>query len=258
MARTVSRRGTLIWALSSAITAACRGRDREDGLVRAAVASNFLGPMAELTRGFEQQGRARVEVSAGSTGKLAAQIENGAPFHVLLAADDERPKALEVAGHAVGGSRFTYAIGRLALYGPALEHPDDGEADLRDGHFEHLAIANPLTAPYGRAAQQTLERLGLWTALAERVARAESVAQALRFVDGGGAELGFVALPSVLGSARHRHWSVPGRLHDPIRQEAVLLERGRSSPVARAFLEYLRGREARAVIERAGYALEGA
>jgi molybdate transport system substrate-binding protein len=221
--------------------------------VRIAAASNFAAAAAELERAFEAESGHDVQMSFGSTGKLAAQIERGAPYHVFLAADAERPTRLEQLGLAKRGSRFTYAVGRLALYGPLLEHPEDGRLDLRRAAFSRLAIANPRSAPYGRAALQVLDRLGVRQALNARIVEGQDVAQALHFIESGAAELGFVAMSSLVTLPQSRYWLVPDRYHDPIRQDAVLLLGGVSVPAAHAFVEFLRGDRAKQVITRAGY-----
>jgi len=224
--------------------------------VRVAVASNFAPTLQVLARRFENRSGYQVEISSGSTGKLHAQIENGAPFHVFLAADAERPALLEARSVAVQGTRFTYAVGRLALYGPGLLHPQDGTIDLKGSTRGYLSMANPETAPYGRAARQALQNLQQWDRLESRIVRGENIAQAQSFVETGGAELGFVALAGITTKAKYPHWSVPEALHDPIRQDAVLLSRGAEMPAARELLEYLKSAEARRAIEQAGYATE--
>ncbi len=227
--------------------------------VSVAVAANFTAPLDEIGRAFERATGHRLVVSAGSTGKLAAQIQNGAPFEVLLAADAERPAALEKDGTAVAGSRFTYARGRLALWSadPALVDPA-GKV-LASGRFHHLAIANPALAPYGQAAQQALTALGLWQQLTPRLVQGEDIGQTFQFVAGHAAELGFVALSQVLaagasGQPKGSLWVVPEDLHQPIAQQAVLLAKGRANPAARALLDYLKGPETRAILVRFGYA----
>lgn len=249
----LTRREVVLSLLGSALGAAC-SRGGRSGPVGVAVASSFAPVASELGAMFRDKGGHAISVSSGSTGTLHAQIVNGAPFDAFLSADAERPADLERRGLGVRGSRFAYALGRLALYGPGLSHPDDGLVDLRAGAFRHLSIANPEIAPYGRAAREVLERLGLWAALGPRLVRGQNIAQAQQFVEDGGAELGLVALSAVRVGARHRHFVVPATLHEPIRQEAILLERGARSEGARGFLDYLKGAEARSHIERAGFA----
>ena len=224
--------------------------------VRVAVAANFTAPMQAIAAGFEQATGHKVQLAYGATGMFYAQIKNGAPFDVLLAADDETPAKLEREGAAVAGSRFTYAIGQLALWSAKPGYVDDRGAVLKQGAFAHLALANPRLAPYGAAAVETLNKLGLLAALQPRFVQGENIAQTFQFVSTGNAELGFVALSQVYergalksGSA----WIVPASLHSPIRQDAVVLVRGRDNPAARALLTYMKEDKARAIIRAYGY-----
>jgi molybdate transport system substrate-binding protein len=228
--------------------------------VKVAVAANFAAPLDLIGAAFLKASGHPLAVSSGSTGKLAAQIENGAPFEILLAADAERPALLEKHGSAVAGSRFTYARGRLALWSadPALVDAD-GKV-LSSGRFRHLALANPKLAPYGAAAQQALTGLGLWQKLAPLVVQGEDIGQAYQFVATGSAELGFVALSQVragiaAGQPKGSLWLVPESRYQPIEQQAVLLVKGKDDPAARALLDFLKGPETRAVLERFGYGL---
>lgn len=224
-----------------------------------AVATNFSEVASTLETEFEADGEHTLTVTAGSTGKLYAQITNGAPFDVLLAADRERPSLLEERGGAVEGSRFVYATGRLALWTVGAT-PDDADwrQILKNGAVGELAIANPELAPYGLAARQTLERLGLWRALRGNVVMGENIGQTYALVATGNADYGFVALSSV-ESPRHRqrgrYWVVPGEYHEPVTQEAVLLRKGEGNAAAIAFLAYLRTAPARAIIESFGYGI---
>jgi molybdate transport system substrate-binding protein len=246
--------GLLLWvAASCALGCQARAAPEEKRLVRVAAAANVQDVVRRIAERFEAREGAKVELSAGSSGKLYAQIENGAPFDVFVSADTARPARLEALGRAVAGSRFSYADGRLAGYGPALRHPTDGAADLREGAFRHLAIAHPDTAPYGAAAVEVLQALGVWQDVSGRLVRGENVAQTLQFVETGGAELGLVALSTVSGRAGATYWKVPVELHRPIRQDAVLLARASDHPAARAFLDFLRGAEAKRLFEAAGY-----
>jgi molybdate transport system substrate-binding protein len=222
--------------------------------VRVAVAANFQPVLAELAPRFAAAGEHDLLVSAGPTGKLSAQVEQGAPFDVLLAADAERPRQLVARGHAVRGSRFTYARGRLVLWS-ARQGWQLGPPALRAGDFAHLAIANPESAPYGAAALEVLLALDLHQPLARKLVRGESVGQTFAFVDSGAAELGFLALSQVVDRAGGSRWLVPATLHSPIEQQAVLLTRAGEPEAARAFLRWLGEREAREVIRRFGYEL---
>jgi len=224
--------------------------------VQVAVAANFTAPSKLIAAGFEKETGHKAALSFGATGKFYAQIRNGAPFEVLLAADDETPARLEREGAAVPGSRFTYATGRLVLWSPRPGFVDDQGKVLRSAAFRHLAIANPKLAPYGAAAVEVLAGLKLLDALQPRFVQAENIAQAHQFVASGNAELGFVALSQVMKDGRLGEgsaWIVPAGLHQPIRQDAVLLDKGRGKPAAEAWLNYLRGGAAKAMIKTFGY-----
>jgi molybdate transport system substrate-binding protein len=224
------------------------------GEVHVAVATNFASTARELGEAFRKELGDGVVISESSTGKLYAQIVNGAPYEVFLSADAERPRRLVEEGHAIAGTRFPYALGRLALWSADPQRVTDARA-LR-GEFRHLAIANPELAPYGAAARDTLHRLGLWDALQPRLVRGEDIGQTYQFVATGSAELGFVALSQVLaGGAGGSRWLVPADHHAPLEQQAVLLQAGEDDDAARAFLAFLQADAARRTIEAAGYAL---
>jgi len=224
--------------------------------VQVAVAANFTAPMQAIAAAFEKDTGHKAQLAFGSSGKFYAQIKNGAPFQVLLSADDETPARLEQEGMTVSGKRFTYAIGRLALWS-AKEGVVDGKGEiLKRGGYAHLAIANPKLAPYGLAAIEVLKKLGLLEAAQPKFVQGENIAQTYQFVASGNAELGFVALSQVTrggklvsGSA----WMVPGNLHAPIRQDAVLLANGKGNAAAGALMAYLRNDKAKAVIRAYGY-----
>jgi molybdate transport system substrate-binding protein len=223
--------------------------------IRVAVASNFRDAMIEAAAVYEAGGSHRVTLIFGSTGKHFAQIVNGAPYDLLFAADRERPERLEQTGRAIEGSRFTYAIGRLALWSPRPGWVDEGGRVLQHAGFRHLAMANPELAPYGIAARETLQSLGYWETLRGRLVLGENVAQALQFVDSGGAELGFVAWPQLIASRRAdtgSYWLVPESLHAPIAQQAVQLT---DKAASRDFLVFMQSPAARAIIRDNGYRL---
>lgn len=224
--------------------------------VSVAVAANFTAPMQKIAAAFEVDTGHKAELSFGATGKFYAQITHGAPFQVLLSADDTTPARLEREGKAVAHSRFTYAIGTLVLWS-AQPGTVDAKGDvLKSGDFKHLAIANPKLAPYGAAALQVMEKLGVATALQPRLVQGENIAQTFQFVSTGNAQLGFVALSQVMADGTIRSgsaWQVPASLHEPIRQDAVLLMPGKDSAAASALLTYLRGSKARAIIQSYGY-----
>lgn len=221
--------------------------------VLVAVAANFMPVAEELAPVFTEVTGHTVRHSFGATGQLYTQITQGAPFEVFLAADDVRPARAVAEGLAVESTAFTYAVGQLALYGGSVE-PVNAEAVLAAGQVDHLAVADPETAPYGRAAVETLAALGLTELYAGKTVTGETITQALQFVESGSAELGFVAASQVRGRAGV--WIVPADLHQPIRQDAVLLAAGADNPAARAYLEFLRSDAAVAVITDAGYAVE--
>ncbi len=228
------------------------------GIVHVATASNFRQPLQLLARSFEAESGHKVRISTASTGKLYAQIRHGAPYHLFLAADQKRPERLEQEGLAVPGSRFTYAVGQLTLWAP--QHPFQGEpkALLSQAGLQRFAIANPKTAPYGMAAQQTLKAMGLWKQLQGRLVQGENIAQTLQFIASGAAEMGFVARSQLSEETRSKgyHWMVPQTLYNPIRQDAILLRRGADNPAARAFHAFLQADSARALISTLGYGLD--
>ena len=224
--------------------------------VQVAVAANFAGPMEKLAAEFQRDTGHKAVVATGATGKFYAQIRNGAPFEVLLAADDETPARLETEGHVVAGSRFTYATGRLVLWSAKEGVVDAGGNVLKTGSYKHLSIANPKTAPYGAAAVATLNKLGLYETVQPRIVQGENIAQAWQFASTGNAELGFVAQAQVWRDDKFTSgsgWIVPGTMHAPIRQDAALLAKGSKNPAAKALLDYLRTDKAKALIRTFGY-----
>lgn len=225
--------------------------------VQVAVAANFTAPMQVIAADFEKDTGHKALLAFGATGKFYAQIKNGAPFDVLLAADDETPARLEKESAAIAGSRFTYAIGTLVLWSAKPGYVDGQGEVLRKGDFAHLAIANPKLAPYGQAATEVMAALKVSETLAPRLVQGENIAQTFQFVSTGNAELGFVALSQVMKDGKVSEgsaWIVPANLHQSIRQDAVLLTPGRDKPAAAALLRYLQGEKARAVIHSFGYA----
>ena len=221
--------------------------------LRVATASNFMTVMPVLAESFEQQTGQVVTLITGSSGKHFAQILNGAPFDAFFSADARRPLELERRGRIVPGSRFTYAVGRLVLWSAAAGRVDDAGKVLGSGTFRRLAIANPRLAPYGEAARQTLESLGMWKDLQDRLVFGENVAQAFQFVHSGNAELGLVAASQLVGREGGSRWLVPADLYTAIEQQAVLLHEG----PARSFLEWVRSEPALRIIEAGGYLAPG-
>jgi molybdate transport system substrate-binding protein len=220
-----------------------------------AVAANFTEPAKEIAALFKQKTGHEAVLSFGASGAFFTQITHGAPFEVFLSADSERPKAAVDGGFAVAGSLFTYAIGKLVLWSRVID-VTDGEAALKAGKFQKLSIANPVSAPYGTAAVETMKALGVYDALKPKIVEGNSIAQAFQFVDTRNAELGFVALSQLHGQTEGTRWEVPLKLHTPIRQDAVLLKTGADSEASKAFLAFLKGPEARAIVEQFSYSLE--
>lgn len=240
----------------AAIASALMGASALAGEVQVAVAANFAAPVKAIAADFEKETGHKAILSFGATGKFYAQITSGAPFEVFLSADDETPARLEKEGQAVGGTRFTYATGRLVLWSAKPGIVDDKGEVLRRNGLRNIAIAAPKLAPYGAAALETLGRLGLRAAVEPRLVQGESIGQAFSFVATGNAEAGFVALSQVYEGGKIKSgsaWIVPAHLHSPIRQDAVLLARGKDNPAAAALLAWLKGDKAKAVIRSFGY-----
>lgn len=228
------------------------------GSVNVAVASNFAAPMKQIAAAFERDTGHKAVLSFGATGQFHAQIKNGAPFEMLLAADAQTPLKLEEEGLAQAGTRRTYAVGRLVLWSRTPGLVDDTGQVLRSGKFDKLALANPKLAPYGAAAWQVLGSMGLSEALKPRIVEAAHIGQALQFVASGNAALGFVAMAQVFEDGKLREgsaWVVPEQMHSPLRQDMVLLLPGRGKPAALALMAYLQGPKAQAIVQSFGYAL---
>ncbi|WP_241669133.1 molybdate ABC transporter substrate-binding protein [Pseudomonas sp. CFBP13528] len=226
--------------------------------VQVAVAANFTAPIQAIAADFKKDTGHTLVAAYGATGQFYTQIKNGAPFQVFLSADDTTPQKLEAEGETVKGSRFTYAVGTLALWSAKDGYVDAQGEVLKRNAFKHLSIANPKTAPYGLAATQVLAREGLTDQVRDKIVEGQNITQAYQFVSTGNAELGFVALSQIYkdgkvssGSA----WVVPSSLHDPIKQDAVILAKGKDSAAAKALVDYLKGPKAAAVIKSYGYAL---
>ena len=226
--------------------------------VQVAVAANFTAPMKAIAADFEKATGHKVVATFGATGKFYAQIVNGAPFDIFLAADDETPARLEKENGTVAGSRFTYAIGKLALWSAKPDFVDARGEVLKKGAFEHLALANPKLAPYGAAAFEAMGKLGLLEKLQPKFVQGDSIGQTFSFISTGNAELGFVALSQVYEAGKIKSgsgWIVPASLHHPIRQDAVILSKGKDNKAAAALLDYLKSEPAKALIRSYGYAL---
>jgi len=227
----------------------------EAGQTNVAVAANFTEPAKQIAVLFKQKIGHDAILSFGASGAFLAQITHEAPFQVFLSADQDRPKAAINAGLAVPESLFTYAIGKLVLWSKVVDVTKGDEA-LKAGAFSKISIANPNAAPYGTAAIETMKTLGVYDALQGKIVQGSSIAQAFQFVDTRNAEVGFVALSQLFSATEGTCWEVPQNLYTPIRQDAVLLKKGADDEASKAFLEFLKGPEARAVIEKFGYGLD--
>ncbi|MFP5426811.1 MAG: molybdate ABC transporter substrate-binding protein [Gammaproteobacteria bacterium] len=224
--------------------------------VQVAVAANFTAPIQAIAKDFEKDTGHKLVAAYGATGQFYAQIKNGAPFEVFLAADDSTPAKLEQQKETVAGSRFTYAIGTLALWSAKPGYVDDKGAVLKSNDYKHLSIANPKTAPYGLAATQVLDKLQLTEATKGKIVEGQNITQAFQFVSTGNAELGFVALSQIYKDGKVENgsaWIVPADLHEPIRQDAVILNKGKDNPAAKALVDYLKSAKAAALIKSYGY-----
>jgi molybdate transport system substrate-binding protein len=237
--------------LTVVVLTSCGGRSNDEA-VHVAVAANFTEAAKELAQLFEQQSGTRTVLSFGSTGQLFTQITQEAPFEVFLSADEETPRKAVSSGLGLADTVFTYAVGKVVLFSTTLDLTN-GEAVLREGKFEKIAIANPSTAPYGAAAMETLKSLALDAKLAGKIVRGNNITQTFQFVETGNAELGFVGLSQVLGKDSQSIWTVPQALYSPIRQDAVLLKKGAENEAARAFISFLKSPDAVRIIEKYGY-----
>jgi molybdate transport system substrate-binding protein len=246
-------RRNLLLILAGLLAAA--GSPALAGQTQVAVAANFTAPAKEIAAAFKDKTGEEAALSFGASGQFYAQIQQGAPYQVFLSADADRPKAAVDAGLAVADSRFTYAIGKLVLWSKSLDLAK-GDETLKANAFAKLSIANPKSAPYGAAAIEAMIKLGVYDPIQPKIVQGASIAQAFEFVDTGNAELGFVALSQLANVTAGSRWLVPAALYAPIRQDAVLLKTAADDEASKAFLAFLTGPEARAIIEKYGYTLE--
>ena len=244
------------WRTSLIAAALWAGATHAD-TISVAVASNFTAPMQKIAAEFAKDTGHKAELSFGATGKFYAQISNGAPFGILLSADDTTPAKIAREGKGVADSRFTYAVGKLVLWSKQDGYVDAQGTVLKTGKFQHVAIANPKLAPYGMAAQQTLTQLGLLEQIKPKFVQGENIGQTYQFAATGNAELGFVALSQVMEDGKIKSgsaWMVPAAMHEPIRQDAIILNNAKDNAAAKALMDYLQGDKARAIISAYGYA----
>jgi len=226
-----------------------------DALV--AVAANYAGAMKALSEAFTGKTGKTIAFTTGSTGKLYAQISQGAPFDILLSADAKTPEMLEADGLGVTGSRSTYAVGRLTLWSAeAGRIGNDPVAALRDAATLKIAIANPDLAPYGAAAREALKEMDIWDEIQPKLVFGENIGQAYSMVESGAAQMGFVALSAVISPQRSQtgsRFDIPHEWHQPIRQDAILLKRAEGNGAAVQFLDFLASPEGREISARFGY-----
>ncbi|CQR42587.1 Molybdate-binding periplasmic protein [Thiomonas sp. CB3] len=246
----ILRRAGLALVLPFALAASAQAET-----LTVAVAANFKKPAEEIGAAFKAKTGDEVKYAFGATGQFAAQIRNGAPFDILLAADDTTAPALAKDGLALASSNFVYARGTLVLYSTTLPVKEQGEQILRKGDFAHVSIANPKTAPYGTAAIEAMKKMGVYDALKPKIVEGSNIGQTFDFVATGNAQAGFVALSQAIGAGKGQWWVVPQADYAPIDQSAILLKLGENKAVAKAYLDFLRGPEARTVIEKYGYTI---
>jgi molybdate transport system substrate-binding protein len=255
--KTSLRAGLRVWALAALMAAPGVAR-ADEALV--AVAANFAGTVEVIGNEFAKDTGHIIQVATGATGKLYAQIKEGAPFAILLSADEKTPAKLEDEGAGVTGSRFTYALGKLTLWsGDAGRIGEDPKAALTAADTLHVAIANPDLAPYGVAAREALTEMGLWDTIQPKIVMGENIGQTFSMVESGAAQMGFIATSAIEmpgGTAKGSRYDVPQDMFAPIKQDAVLLKAGESNAAAKAFLDYLKGDKAKAIIASFGYGTE--
>ncbi|MCC9624173.1 molybdate ABC transporter substrate-binding protein [Thalassospira sp. MA62] len=249
----------ILLLIAATIAGFCAGSPPASaGELTAAVAANFTDATRDIVKAFEQETGHSVKVSFGSTGKLYSQIENGAPFDVFLAADTKRAQMAAENDLAVGGSRFTYAKGKLGLWSQTANLFSDGETYLKDGGFDHIALANPKTAPYGAAAQEVMTNLGVLDAMKGKLVQGDSISQTFQFAATSSVDAAFIALSQAkawTGDAGTL-WEIPDTLYAPIIQQAVLLTTAKDNAAAQDFIAFLKGDTARKIIVDYGYGVE--
>jgi molybdate transport system substrate-binding protein len=241
---------------------ALTGVSAQSAELRVAAASDLSFVLPEIVAGFEKQSGAQVKPSLGSSGNFAAQIQNGAPFDVFMAADISYPRKLIEAGFADAGTLFTYGSGRIVVWVPKtskLDFEREGLRALANGHVSKIAIANPQHAPYGRAAVAALTHERIYEPLKPKLVLGENVSQAAQFVQSGNADAGIVALSLVLApgmSDKGKYWVVPTHSYPPLEQAAVVMKSSTQPQLARAFIEYLGSPAAKELLRRYGFAID--
>jgi molybdate transport system substrate-binding protein len=226
--------------------------------VHVAVASNFVAPLEKIANAFAEETGHTLIISSGSTGNLFAQIMNGAGYEVFLSADEEHPKKIAAEKKGSPESIFSYAIGKIVLWSPSSTLIDHKGRFLEKMTFQHLSMANPKLAPYGKASEEVLKKKGLWEKVQKKLVIGENINQAHQFVASGNAELGFVAYSQILtdGKPQGSYWIPPQDFYQPLHQDVILLEKGKNSDAAKSFLTFLKNKKARDIIKSSGYELK--
>ena len=223
-----------------------------------AVAANFAEPIKAIASVLKKTTGHTIKVTLGATGNLYAQIKNGAPFDVLLAADTNTPEKLEKESMAQPGSRFTYATGKLVLWSADAKRVDAKGEVLKSANLGKVSYANPKTAPYGAATMKVLDSLGLTAAITPKLVQGESIGQTFAFAATGNADVGFVAMSQVLEGGKLKSgsmWVIPQTLYAPIRQDAIVLQRGTDNEAAKALMQLLKSPNIKDLIRSYGYEL---
>jgi len=247
-----------MWISAAALLFGAMASSVNAGEVNAAVAANFTEPVKQIVELFQKETGHTVKLSFGSSGKFYSQIKEGAPFDVFLAADEKNPSLLEKEGLAVSGTRFVYALGKLVLWSAQPGYVDDKGAVLSKSSNNKIAYADPKLAPYGLAAQETLQKMNLWDKVQSKLVTGESIIQAYQFAATGNAELAFIALSQITRDGKQSEgsfWLVPADLYNPIKQSAVQLRATKDPTAAKAFMAFLKSEKALAIIRGFGYGL---
>jgi molybdate transport system substrate-binding protein len=222
------------------------------GDVKVAVSSNFATTLEKISEAFTKETGHKLVISSGATGKIYAQIREGAPFEVLLSADQTTPMKLITDNLAVEETQFTFAVGRLVLWSLKDKFVDDEGAVIKTSSVNHIAIANPKLAPYGVAAKEYLEKVGIWKIVEAKIVYGENISQTYQFVSTGNAEVGFIAMSQIMDT-KGSYWVVPESQYSPLKHDVILLNKGKTNPIAKKFLEFLKDRKVKAIISKFGY-----
>jgi molybdate transport system substrate-binding protein len=229
--------------------------------ITVAAAADMNAALPELVASYMKKTGQAVKLSFGSSGNLTNQIRNGAPFDVFFSADEEYPQQLIAEGLAGKDTIYRYAVGRLVLWVPSdspLDLSKLGIKALLDPSVKKISIANPATAPYGRAAEGALRHFGIYDQVSSRLVLGENVSQAAQFVESGNAQAGLIALSHALAPAmkdKGRYWTVPLDAYSTLNQAAVVLSRSKQQDAARKFLEFLRTPDATSLLTSYGFSL---